>query len=212
MANQFDDRVNICQRNSQAFEHVGALAGLAQFKDGTAGHHLTAVVNKAFQRIFEVKQARLVLIQRHHVNAKYHLHLCQRVELVEHNFAGFAALKFDNHPQAVFIGLVTQSTDAFDAFFLDQLGHLFNQPGLVHLIRQFVHHDGFTAAVFIDVNFRPGADVNLAPAGMVSVVDTFFTVDDALRREVRPGDVFHQIGNGQIRVINQRHTAANHFF
>ncbi len=56
-----------------------------------------------------------------------------------------------------------------------------------------------------------GADVNAATARTVGLNDAGTAIDNALGREIRARDVFHQFIDGQIRVINQRQTAIHDF-
>ena len=54
VADDGDEVINIGQRNRQAFEHMAALACLAQIEHGAPGHHFAAVLQEDFQQVFQV--------------------------------------------------------------------------------------------------------------------------------------------------------------
>lgn len=58
------------------------------------------------------------------------------------------------------------------------LGDFFNQSRFVHLIRDLVNNDGFTAGFGICFHFGAGTDVNLAATGAVRFFNTTTTVDE----------------------------------
>ncbi len=67
-------------------------------------------------------------------------------------------------------------------------GNLLDQARFVHLIRNFVDDNGFTAGFGVNFHFGAGADIHLAATGTVSFFNTATTVNDCRRREVRaPG-------------------------
>ncbi|CPR69090.1 Uncharacterised protein [Salmonella enterica subsp. enterica serovar Bovismorbificans] len=45
-ANQFDNRVDVSQRNRQSFKDMRAVTGFTQFKNSTTRHHFTAVAHE----------------------------------------------------------------------------------------------------------------------------------------------------------------------
>ncbi|MNN34427.1 hypothetical protein D3C81_1482330 [compost metagenome] len=65
-----DELVDVRQRDGQAFQHMAALARLAQLEHGAAGHDLAAVREEVLQHLLQVQQARLAVDQRHHVHAE----------------------------------------------------------------------------------------------------------------------------------------------
>ncbi|OIQ70120.1 hypothetical protein GALL_482730 [mine drainage metagenome] len=53
-ADDADKVINIGQRHRQTFQHMTAFARLAQFKNGTPGDHLTAMLQKDFNQVFQI--------------------------------------------------------------------------------------------------------------------------------------------------------------
>ena len=90
-----------------------------QLKHGTAGHDFTAVQDKGFEHVLEVKDLRLAVDQRHHVDAEHALHLGLRVEVVKHNLGHFATAPFDGARKVV------RSARANDFVIYPELKHLF---------------------------------------------------------------------------------------
>ncbi|MNG94648.1 hypothetical protein D3C79_536630 [compost metagenome] len=208
-ANQFNDRVDVCQRDGQRFQNMGAVASFTQFEDGTAGHHFTAVTDKRLQNVFQVQQFWLALMQCHHVDAESDLQLSQRIQIVQYHFADRVAFDFNHDAHAVFVGLVTQRADAFHAFFFYQLGDLLDQTRFVHLIRDFVNNNGFAAGFGVGFYFGTSAQVDFTAPGTVSLFDATATVDDRRRREVRPRDVFHQAFDADVFIIDVSQAAVD---
>ena len=59
------------------------------------------------------------------------------------------------------------------------------------------------------LKFRPGADDHLAPAGSIGRTDAAASHNDAAGREVRAGDMLHQVGESRFRVIQHTHAGVN---
>ncbi len=208
---QLDDRVDVGQRDRQRFQDVRAVAGLAQFEDGTAGHHFAAVTHERFEDLFQVHHLRLTMMQRHHVDAEGDLQLRLGVQVVQHHLAHRVAFDLDHDAHAVFVGLVAQRADAFNAFFFYQLGDLLDQTRLVHLIRDLVNDDGFAPGFGVGFHFGARAHVDFAAAGAVGLFNAATTVDDRRRREVRARDVFHQPFDADVFIVDIGQAAVDHF-
>src|SRR5690606_9782521 len=211
LLDQLDHRVDICQRHGQAFEDMALFTRLAQFVYGAAGHHFTAVTDKRLKHLLEVERFRLAINERDHVDAEHAFHLRLAVQVVEHHFRHFTLAQLDNDAHAVLVGLVTQLGNALDLLFLDQLGDLLDQPRLVHLVRNLGNDDGLLATTLHILDFCTGTGVDTATAGAIRLHDAGATVDDAGGGEIRALDVFHQLIDGQLAVLDQRQTAIDHF-
>ena len=196
-----DDGVDVGQRHRQPFEDVGALTGFAKFKQRAPGDDFTAVLDKFFKGLLEIKQARLVLAQRHHVDAERGLHLGSLIQVVQHHVGLLAALQLDDHAHAGLVRFIAHGGDAFEPFGFHQVGDFLHQPRLVDLIGQLVDDDGFPA-VFGLLDFRSGADVDAPAAGLVGLADAAAAVDDAGGGKIRARQVRHQPGDGDARVFD----------
>ena len=186
------------------------VARFTQFEDGTTGHHFTAVTHERAQDLFQVHDLRLTMVQRNHVDTEGDLKLSLGVQVVQHNLTHRVAFDLNHDAHTVFIRLVTQRADAFNAFFFYQLGDFFNQTRFVHLIRDLVNNNGFTAGFGVRFYFSAGTDVNLAAAGTVRFFNAATTVDDRRCREVRARDVCHQPFNADIFIVDISQTAVDH--
>src|SRR5215475_11078458 len=74
-------------------------------------------------------------------DAERRLHRRQLVEIIQNDQPLFAALQFDDDAHAVPIALVTNVADTLEAFFVHELGNLFDQARLVYLIRDLGDDD-----------------------------------------------------------------------
>ena len=210
-ADQFDDRIDVRQRNRQCFKDVRTVAGFTQFKDSTAGYDFTAVTYKRSNNIFQVHDFRLSMVQRNHVDTERNLQLGLGVEVIQNHFPDCVAFHFNHDAHTVFVRLVTQRADTFNAFVFYQLGDFLDQARFVHLIRNFMDDDGFTASFGIRFDFRACANVHLATAGTVGFFNTTTTVDDRGGREVRTRNMFHQPFNADVFIVNVCQAAVDHF-
>ncbi len=210
VANKLDHRIDVGQRYRQTFQDVRPIPRLAQFEHGPAGHHFTAVQQERIQDLFEVHHLGLVVIERHHVDAERGLHLGVLVEIVQHNLAGLAALDLDNDAHAVLVGLIAQGADALDLLLFDQLGDLLDQTSLVHLIGDLVNDDGLATTLIVHFHLGLGTHIDGAATSTVRLHDAGATVDDAAGGEIRPGDIGHQLVDGEIAILDQRQTAVDY--
>ncbi len=160
VTDQFDNRIDVGQRNRQTFQDVRPIPRLAQFEHGPAGHHFAAVQQERIQDLFKVHHLGLVVIECHHVDAERGLHLGVLVEIVQHNLAGLAALDLDNDAHTVLVGLVAQGADALDLLVFDQLGDLLDQTSLVHLVGNFVNDDGLATGLLVHFHFSLGPHID----------------------------------------------------
>ena len=70
--------------------------------------------------------------------------------------------------------------------------------------------DNILAALFVVDHLGLGAHVNPAAPGAIGLDDTGPAIDDTGRRKIGAGYVLHQLIDRQVRVSNQRQTAADH--
>ena len=183
----------------------------AHLKNSTTGNYFTAMTQKGFQHFLKIKQLRLTVYQRHHINAEHALHLCLLVEVIQHHFAGFAALQLNHHAHTILIGFIAQFGNTFKPFLFNQFSNFFQQARLVHLIRQFGNNNGFTASTLIHFYISACSHINTAFAGAVGLPNTACTIDDTGGREIWPRQIFHQVIDIHIRVSQQRQTRIHGF-
>ena len=86
VADECDEVVDVGQCDSQAFEYVATVAGLAQVEHRAARDDFTAVLQEHLHQVLQVTQLGLAVDQRHHVDAEGVLQLGLFVEVVQHHF------------------------------------------------------------------------------------------------------------------------------
>ena len=209
---QLDHLVDVGECNGQAFEHVGAIARLAQFEDRAPRDHFAAVTNERVEDFLEVEQARLAIDQRDHVDAECDLHLRLLIQIIEQHVRHRVLAHFDDDAHAVLVGLVAQTVgrDALEFLFLVQLGDRFDQALLVHLIGQFSDDDRLAAVVFgFDVRLR--AHENAPASGLVGFDNAGCAVDDAVGGKIRARYQTQQRVETDIRIVDRGDAGVDDF-
>ena len=166
-ADELDDRVEVVERDLEAFEDVIARLGLAQLELRAANDHFAAEIDEALDELGEVQHLRAAADDGEHDDAEALLQLRVLVEVVQNDFRHFAALQLDDDAHAFAIGFVAQIRDAFDGLLAHELGDLLDQAGLVHLIRNLGDDDRLLVALLRLLDRRLGAHQNGAAAGAV---------------------------------------------
>ena len=170
-ANDADDRVEVVERDLEAFKDVLAGAVFLEQKDGAALHHVDAMVDEGADGLIETQFPRLPVEHGKKDHGEAFLHRRVLVELVEHDLGLRAALEFDDDAHAVAIGFVAYVADVVDDFVVDQLGDALDELGLVYLVRNLGDNDGllFLGQVFQEPSWRAsgsGRGRSCRPAGM----------------------------------------------
>src|SRR3546814_9156295 len=65
-----DEIVDVGQVNSQTFQHMTALARLAQLEYRSARHHFATMQQEVFDHLLQIQQAGLAIDQSHHIHAE----------------------------------------------------------------------------------------------------------------------------------------------
>ena len=89
-------------------------------------------------------------------------------------------------------------------FVLHQLGDLFEQVGLVHLVRQLGDDDGLAAVLLVGLDRGARAHVHPSAAGAISLADTLDAGDDRRGREIRTRDMLHQRLDVRFGLVDER--------
>ena len=126
-ADQRDDRVEMVERDLEAFEDVGAGLGLAQLELGAAADDLAPELDEVLDDLEQAQHARPAADDRQQRDAVAHLQLRVLVEIVEHDVRQLAALELDDDAHAVAARLVAQIGNAFDLLVADELGDVLDQ-------------------------------------------------------------------------------------
>ena len=187
-ADQLDDRIEVIQRDLQAFENVRARFGLAQLELDAPADHVAPEVDEELDHLEQAEHLRPAGDNRQRDDAERLLQLRLLEQVVQHHFGDFAALQLDDDAHAVAIGFVAQIGNAFDRFLADQLGDPLEQARLVQLIRDFGDDDLLAIALLRRFDLGAGAHLDRAAAGEVRLVDAALADDHAAGGEVGAGN------------------------
>ena len=90
-----NDRVDVRQRDRQAFENMAAFPRLRQIEARAPDDDFTPVLQKEFDELLEIQQPRLTVDERNHVHAEAVLQLRQLEQVVRDDVGHFPALQLD---------------------------------------------------------------------------------------------------------------------
>ena len=150
----------------------------------------------------------LVVHQRQHDNAEAGLQSRLLEQIVQHDLRIGVLFQLDDHTHTVAVGLIPEDGNAVQALVLHLLGNVLDELTLVDLIGKLGNDDPHPVFAML-LKFRPGADDHLATAGGVGRTDAAASHDDAAGREVRAGNMLHQVGQSRFRVVQHAHAGVD---
>ena len=163
-----DDLVDVIERDDVALEDVLALLGLGQLVAGATGDDVFLVLDVVEENLLQREHARGAVHQGQHVAAEAHLQLGVLEQLVQHHLRDGVGLQVDDDVDALAVGGVVDVADFGQLLVAHQLAELLQQALAVHLVGDFLHHDGGAAVLlFLDLAFR--ADGEVAVASLVGI-------------------------------------------
>ena len=201
IADNVDNLVDEVHGLEEAFQDMGALLGFVQLELGAAHHNLVAEVHELLDDFLEAEGAGTAFHQRHVVEGEAGLQRAVLEQHVEHHAGVGSLLEADDHAGFSAGAFIVDVGDALHLLFIGQLGNLLNHLPLVHHVRDFRDHDGFTAVV-VHLDFRLGADDHAAAAGFIGFLDAGNAHHDAAGREIRALDVLHELFRGDFRIVD----------
>ncbi len=104
------------------------------------------------------------------------------VQVVEHHLGDLSPFELDHDAHPAPIGFVADVRDAVHFLVPRELGDFLDQPGLVHLVGNLGHHDGFPVLPRL-FDLRAGPHLDAAPAGAIRLLDAWSAVDEGRGRE-----------------------------
>ena len=201
--------VDVGDRDGEAAEDVRPLAGLAELEGGAAGDHLLAEGDEGGEEGAEVELLGPAAVQRQHVAAEARLQRREAEELVQHHVGRGVAAELDDDAHAEAVALVLDVGDALDALVAGELGDALDHRRLVHLVGDLGDDDrGAAAADLLDAGAR--ADDHRAAALVVGLARAGAAEDERAGREVGRRDELHQLGDGELGVLDQRQRRVDH--
>ena len=190
---------------------MGALASLFQQINSTACNHFAAMTQEVMNQLLQIENLRLTVDQCHNVDTKHALQLSLREEVIKNHFTNIGALNFDNNAQTVFIRLITELGDTFKLFLFDQLGDALNQACLVQLVGNFGNDNGLATSLFVHFNARFCPHIDTSAASTIGLNNSRSAIDNTGSGEIRPWNIFHQLIDGNLRIVDHRQTTFDHF-
>ncbi len=141
------------------------------------------MLDEFLDHFLEGENLRTPVDQRKHDDAEGGLHLRVLVEIVQHNLGVCIALQVDDNPQAVAVGLIADVGDILELLIAHKVGNLFDQAGLVDLIRE-LRDDDALAVVPSGLDTRLCPDENASPSRRVRFLHAFVAVDNSAGRKI----------------------------
>ena len=198
-----DHLVDKVQGDLQAFQDMLPLFCFFQIVFCTAYDNLGLESDIILQHLFQGEDFRFPSHQRQLDDAEGFLKLAVLEQLVEHQLRVSGHLELDDKPHSVAVRLIPKVADSIDPLILDQLGNIFNHPGLVDPIGDLGDRDA-VAAVFHLLDVGAGAHRDLTSAGGVGCADAGAAHNDAAGGEIRPLDLFHNLVQGSIGILHHQ--------
>ena len=202
---RFDQRdhfVDILNSAFQAFQDVRSGFGFAKFEHRSANDHVLAMLDECPEHISQVERAWLTLMDRQQINSVVFLKLRELVQAVEKNVGVLALLQLDNNTHSLAIGFIAKIGNSFDLLITNEVGNLFDQTGLVHLVGEFGHDDSFTIR-FVGFNLCARTQSNCAAASAVSFANVWSAEHESGRWKVWALHILKKSVRVQARIINQ---------
>ncbi len=197
-----DHLVDIGQGQQQALDRVLSLPGLRQKEERAAADDDLAVADELFQQLLERQHARLAVHQCQEDQRKRVLQRRELIHLSEHDVRIGVALQFVDQADRLFqVALVPRGRDAGDPPVFDDLRDPLFDAVAGGLVGHLVDHDAHAAfAVLFDAGL--GADRDRAAARVIAPPQPGAANHDIPRGEVRSRHDFHQLVDGDVRIVD----------
>ncbi len=198
-----DDLVDVEQRDDQAVDQVQALFTLAPPVLRPTPHDLQPVVHIDLQQLTQPERARLAVDEGDVVDAERLLHRRQPVELLQHRLGDEAVFDLDDQSQALVpVGEVFEVGDALELLAGHQLLDLGDHALGADVVGELGDDDALAPRRDL-LDLALGAHAERATTGLVGVAHPLQPDDGAARRQVGAGDIFHQLVERGVRLLDQ---------
>src|SRR5262245_14075964 len=195
----------------QTFEDMEPLLRLAQVVGGAPGHHLLAVIQEGFERLFKIEYLWATVGNGEHVDAERFLQRRVFVELVEDDVRDGIAFELDDDAHAFSVRFIAEIGDSFNFLLLHQTGNLLDDPILVDHEGNFTDNDLLFPGTFDRFSESLAAHLDDAFTFVVRLGDRLLAVNETAGREIRPLDILHQLFDAKIRIFHQGNQSIDHF-
>ena len=199
VTDHLDEVIQIVDRQEEGFQFLRRGLGLAEKKARPAQHHLTAMLDVARIRVFEVQQPGAALIDRQHVRRERGLEGGVLEDVVEHHLRTGLAFEVDDDP-GVLIRFITDGADFRKHLLVHQSRDALNQGSPVDAIGNGGDDDLLAIAVFN--NLRMSANAHRAVTCLQILTNARRPIDGATRWKIGALHVLHELLDRDVRVVD----------
>ena len=197
-----DRLVDVVDRDPEPFEHVLAISRGGEVMLGATHDDLVAMIQEVLEHLTERQHLRRAIDEREHDHPEGRLHLRVLEELIQHDPRDRVALELQHDADPVPIGFVPHVRDVDDPPGAHLLRDLLDEPALVDHERDLGDDDLLAAAGTV-LDVRPRAHDDPSAARLVGLPDRIPPVDEPSGGKVRSGDLFHQVGDRGVGIVDQ---------
>src|SRR5208282_1887170 len=210
-ADDFDEIVEVRQRDEIAFEDFRAFLGLLQLEPRAPQHDFAPMLDVATDKLLQSQGLGPAMINCQHVDGKAAFQRRLLVQIVDDDLRNRVALELDDDAR-VLVRLVANGRDVREArrFFVHQFGDALDEHRAVDVVGDF-RDDDLLAPTLELLHADLATHLDAAAPAREIFLDDFQPAHHAAGREVRAFDELHQPLDSDIRVVNLRADAVNDF-
>ncbi len=209
VADHLDEVIQIAESQKVGLQFFGVLLSLVEKVAGTTQNHFTAMLDVANNGVLDVEQARPAVVDRQHVGRERRLQRGVLVKVVENDLRAGITLEIDNHA-GVFVRLISDGANLRKNLGIRQFRDALNEFGAVHDVGDFSDDDLLTPfRIFFDGSTASHFDA--ASSGRGVVIDAAVSENSTASGEVWALDVFEQLFNRDLWVVDRGTGAVDHF-
>ena len=205
-----DYRINVVQRDQEAFQDMSLGLSLVQFKLASPGYYFLLMFQVVIQDFLQVQFPWMSIHQSQHNGSKCGLQLGMLKQVVQHNLRIDVSTQFNGNAHTGTVGFIAKSGNSIQYFLAGQIGNTFNDSGLVYLIWDFCYYNTVFAMGHL-FNMGFGTSHNSPASLSVCFDNPVPALNQAPCWEIRSLNLSHQLINGDIRIINH-HAQAIYYF
>src|SRR5207248_3651655 len=202
LADRLDDRIQVVERDLEAFQEVSTIPCALEFVPRPTGDDVATMIDVVLEQGLEVENHWAAVHQRQRDHPEGGLQGGVLVEIVEHGQRAGILLQLDHDAHALTVGLVVQVRDTVQFSLADQLRDARDERRLIDHVRDLGNDDPLAAVLRL---FKGVAGAHDQPTvtGAVGGGNPLATDDDPAGRKVRSLDQLHQILGGGIRMVDE---------
>ena len=206
-ADDVNHLIDMVRCDNQALQNVSTVECLLQLESCATNHHFVTVIEEVLQNLLQVHGLWSAIHQTHIINTERRLQFCHLIELIEKHIRILVLLHINHDTHTLAVTFVVDVADAFNLLFLHQSSDSLNQFTLVHVVRNFTHHNLVAVVFGFDFCFR--TNHHASASGLKCVSHALIAMDDTTCWEVGGFDELHQVGNLHFWIFEQCQARVN---